>query len=99
MHMRRKTAAIPSAGELLELAESATVRLPRGRAAHVVHVERGTVLVTQEGDLDDHILERGDEIILPVGGLAVAWAFTKAAISLRKASAADSKAPATSRRK
>ena len=47
----------------------------------IVRVERGTVLVTQEGDLDDHVLERGDEFVLSTPGLAVAWA-TNAALSI-----------------
>jgi hypothetical protein len=67
-----------------DLAENATMRLPGGRFATVVRIERGTVLVTQEGDLEDHVLEAGDELVLPPGGLAVAWAFTGASISLRR---------------
>ena len=61
----------------------ATTRPPRSRFAVVVRAERGTVLITQEGDPEDHVLEAGDEIILPVGGLAVAWALAEAAISVR----------------
>jgi hypothetical protein len=41
------------------------------------------VMVTREGDLEDHVLERGDELLLPAGGLAVAWAFTAARLSVR----------------
>jgi hypothetical protein len=67
------------------LAQNAAMPLPRGRFAKVVRVERGTVVVTQEGDLVDHVLERGDEIRLDLPGLAVAWAFTEAAISVREA--------------
>jgi hypothetical protein len=83
--MRTRTATIPSTGGRWELAENATMRLPRGRRGTCVRVERGTVLVTQQGDLEDHVLETGDEIVLPVRGLAVAWAFTDAAISAREA--------------
>lgn len=78
-------AAIQSTGGAWELAENATMRLPRGRFAVVVRAERGMVLITQEGDPEDHVLEPGDEIVLPVGGLAVAWALTEAAISVRHA--------------
>ncbi len=63
---------------------NATLRLPAGDGA-VVRVERGTVLVTQEGDLDDHVLEPGDELLLSRPGLAVAWAFTDAALSIHPA--------------
>jgi hypothetical protein len=71
-------------GETWDLAENATLRLP-ANIGIVVRVERGTVLVTQEGDLDDHVLERGDELVLSRPGLAVAWAFTDAAISIHSA--------------
>jgi ferric-dicitrate binding protein FerR (iron transport regulator) len=67
------------------LAENVAIPLSRGRLAKVVRVERGTVVVTQEGDLVDHVLQPGDELRLDVRGLAVAWAFTPAAISVREA--------------
>lgn len=70
-------------GRMWMLAENATMRLPGGRFAVVVRAERGMVLVTQEGDPEDHVLEPGDEIVLGVRGLAVAWALTEAAISVR----------------
>jgi two-component system sensor histidine kinase HydH len=67
-----------------ELAENKTMRLPRLRVPTVVRVERGTVLVTQEGDHEDHVLEQGDELVVRRGGLAVAWAFTEATILMRE---------------
>ena len=76
-------AAIPR-GRTWELPENATMRLPRVRFATVVRAERGTVLVTQEGKLDDLVLEPGDEAVLLGRGLAVAWAFTEASISVRE---------------
>jgi hypothetical protein len=79
-----KGTALLSTGEIWELGENATMRLPRSRFPTVVYVERGTVLVTQEGDLEDHVLGTGDTVVLPVGGLAVAWAFTEAVISQRE---------------
>jgi hypothetical protein len=85
MSKRTTTIELPTTGEAWELAKDATMRLPRRRSAILVRVERGTVLVTREGDLEDHVLEAPDEIILPAGGLAVAWAFTRAAISVREA--------------
>lgn len=68
----------------LELAENQVMRLPRRRTATVVRAERGTVLVTRGGDVEDHVLEAGDELVLPRGGLAVAWAFTSATVSVRE---------------
>jgi signal transduction histidine kinase len=67
-----------------ELVENGTTSFPRRKVPVVVRVERGTVLVTREGDLDDHVLEAGDELVLPPGGLAVGWAFTAATISVRE---------------
>jgi signal transduction histidine kinase len=67
----------------LELAENQVIRLPRRHGATVVRVERGTVLVTRGGDREDHVLEPGDELVLPRGGVAVAWAFTSAIVSVR----------------
>ncbi|WP_242344655.1 DUF2917 domain-containing protein [Anaeromyxobacter terrae] len=80
-----KMTALPRTGVARKLDEDAAMRLWRGGAATVVRVERGTVLVTQEGDLDDHVLEPGDELVLDGEGLAVAWAFTEAVISVREA--------------
>lgn len=71
-------------GETRVLQKNATLRLPAGDGV-VVRVELGTVLVTQEGDLDDHVLVPGDERVLSRPGLAVAWAFTDAALSIHLA--------------
>jgi hypothetical protein len=68
-------------GETWELAENDTMKLPRRRTATNVRADQGTVLVTREGDLEDHVLEPGDELLVPRGGLAVAWAFTAATVS------------------
>lgn len=75
------------------LAENEAVRISRRHGAVVVRVERGTVLVTQEDDVEDHVLEAGDELVLARRGLGVAWAFTDATISVREAGPAD--APST----
>lgn len=66
------------------LAENEAMRVSRGVPV-VLRVERGTVLVTLRGDYEDHVLEPGDEMFLPRGGLGVAWAFTEATISVREA--------------
>ncbi len=83
--------------ERWELAANGTMRLPRRRKATVVRAERGTVVVTRRGDLEDHVLEPGDELVLPRSGLAVAWALTDATLSTReglRVLAGDEAAPA-----
>lgn len=75
----RKTPS--SAGGAWDLDEHEAMSLPRGRAGTAVHVHRGTVLVTQEGDGEDHVLEPGDDLVLRRRGRAVAWALTEATIS------------------
>jgi hypothetical protein len=70
--------------EIFRLRKNETLRLPYGIEV-ALRVERGTVLVTQEGDREDHVLEHGDELLVPAGGLAVAWAFTEARVSIRAA--------------
>jgi len=67
------------------------MRLPHGRVGTAVRVARGSVLVTREGDPEDHVLGAGEEIVLPARGLGVAWAFTEALGSVREASKASSR--------
>jgi Protein of unknown function (DUF2917) len=81
--MTRTTRTPATARLAWDLARDQTIRLPHGRHAALVRVERGTVLVTQEGDREDHVLEPGDDLVLDAHGVAVAWAFTDAVISLR----------------
>lgn len=64
------------------LALDELLRLPRGRKGVRARVESGTVLVTQAGDPEDHVLARGEELWLPAGGLAIAWALTPAVIEV-----------------
>ena len=59
-----------------------TVRVRPGRDGLVVRVERGTVLVTQSGDPEDHVLEAGAELRLPPGGLVAAWALAPARLAV-----------------
>ncbi len=61
-----------------ELARDATLRLRAGRAQVALRVTAGCVLVTREGDPEDHVLGSGDELRLSGPGLAVAWALSPA---------------------
>jgi len=76
----------------LDLTRDATLRLPPGRGETVVRAVLGTVVVTREGDPDDHVLTPGMELRLPPVGLAVAWAVAAARVQVwhepRRAAAA-----------
>lgn len=77
-----------SAGaEARDLGENETLRLSLPAVGRVVRVVHGTVLVTREGDQEDHVLEAGDALAVPPAarGLAVAWALTAARITLQAA--------------
>jgi hypothetical protein len=97
MATRNQANAMQTGEAAWEIAENATMRLPRRGASTVVRVDRGTVLVTQEGDLEDHLLAEGDEVVIDGAGLAVAWAFSAAAVSVRE-SAVPSKLRRPARR-
>ena len=60
------------------LAGNETMQVPRPPATRLVRVERGLVLVTREGDPEDHVLSPGMELALPRRGRTVAWALTPA---------------------
>lgn len=75
-----------SSGSTWELGENEAMALPRGRGGTLVSALRGTLLVTREGDREDHVLGPGDELVLRDRGRAVAWAFTEATMALRPAS-------------
>jgi DUF2917 family protein len=66
----------------LDLTRDATVRLPPGRGETVVRAVRGTVVVTREGDLEDHVLTSGMVLRLPPAGLSVAWAVAASRIQV-----------------
>ena len=78
---RSRTSRTGNDARIRELARDSTVRLPPGRGGVLARVLRGTVLVTQAGDPEDHVLGPGDEARLPPGGLVVAWALTPSVIA------------------
>ena len=79
----------------MELPRDATLRLRAGTRGVRIQAERGTVLVTREGDLDDHVLESGQELLVTGGGLVVAWAIEPAALVVSRDVARRTPAPAT----
>jgi len=68
-----------------ELDRDATVRLHAGPGGVVVRAVRGTVLVTREGDLEDHVLEAGETLLMTGKGLVVAWALAPAFLTVEHA--------------
>src|SRR5689334_9304244 len=65
-----------------ELARDATLRLVPGRQGLVLRAGAGSLLVTQEGDPEDHVLAPGHELHLAGRGLVVAWALTPARLDV-----------------
>jgi len=82
MEFTRVTSRTGMASRVCQLGRDETLRLPLGRRGLVAHVERGTLVVTQTGDPEDHVLVAGDEVKLAPHGLAVAWALTPAVLVL-----------------
>jgi hypothetical protein len=66
------------------LPKDGTVRITRSRDVTVA-VDSGVVLVTREGDLEDHVLEAGMALRLPRRGVAVAWALEPSTIRVHEA--------------
>lgn len=66
------------------LARDEVFRLPGGRAGSWIRVVAGAVIVTREGDPEDHVLQAGTELRLPGRGLAVAWALEPSRVEVRR---------------
>ena len=99
--MFTKTLKVPGGERAtrFDLARDATLRLPRPRRGAVVEVERGLVLVTREGDGEDHVLSSGMSFSLEGRGLAVAWALAPSTLRVRARPARREGAPATAQRR
>ena len=61
------------------------VRMTPGRSGVVFRVSRGSLLVTQAGDLQDHVLGTGEELRLSGPGMAVAWALEPTSLVVTEA--------------
>jgi len=64
------------------LHDNATMRLRPGAAGFVVRVDRGSVLVTQEGDPQDHVLGPGDAFRAAGKKAVVLWALSSAGVAV-----------------
>jgi hypothetical protein len=87
------------------LGQDQVLRLPDWPEGSRVRVEAGLVVVTREGDAQDHVLEAGAELPVPGRGLAVVWALEPSRIVVRRGTMQDagrcvlaaSEAPAAAR--
>ncbi len=59
-----------------------------GRRGLALRSQRGTLLVTQEGDPLDHVLEAGEEFTTTRRGLVVVWALSAGALAVDRSPAA-----------
>jgi Protein of unknown function (DUF2917) len=75
-----------------DLERDATLRL-HARDGISIRALRGTLLVTREGDAEDHVLEPGEELNVTGRGLVVAWALAPSSFAV--APLAGGRAPAT----
>jgi hypothetical protein len=68
-----------------EMSKDELVRMTPGRAGLVFRVRSGSLYVTQEGDLEDHLLGQGDELRLSGSGVVVAWALAPTSLVVTEA--------------
>ena len=65
-----------------ELPRDATLKFQPERQRGCVTALHGTLLVTQAGDPDDHVLVKGESFRAAPRGLVVVWALSDAAVQL-----------------
>jgi hypothetical protein len=68
-----------------KLGKNETSHLDGSRGPVAIRVESGLVLVTREGDPEDHVLRPGEAVVLPPRGKVVAWAIESARATVRRA--------------
>ncbi|HEU4385125.1 MAG TPA: DUF2917 domain-containing protein [Anaeromyxobacteraceae bacterium] len=77
--------------ETWDLGRDQTSHVPGTRRPLAIRVERGLVLVTREGDPEDHVLHAGDALVVPPRGKVVAWALEPTRATVREAPAGASR--------
>jgi Protein of unknown function (DUF2917) len=77
--MRRRDGA---AAQAWDLATDRTLRLVPPRRGMVLTVASGSVLVTQEGDPEDHVLGAGEQVWLARRRVVVAWALAASRVAV-----------------
>ena len=65
------------------LGKDETIHLSGRRGPMAIRVESGLVLVTREGDPEDHVLRAGEAVVVPPRGKVVAWALKPARATVR----------------
>ncbi|MFL5264241.1 MAG: DUF2917 domain-containing protein [Anaeromyxobacteraceae bacterium] len=81
--LSRVRAAPTTPGEgRLALRRDETVRLRPRASGLVLEAQSGTIVVTQQGDLVDHVLTPGAAVRVPRGGVVVAWALSDASLTV-----------------
>ncbi len=75
------------------LCADGTLRIRPGRNGVALRCDAGTLVVTQEGDLFDHVLGPRDELTTLGRGLVVAWALSDAALTVVRRQPARSTEP------
>jgi DUF2917 family protein len=79
----RAPAAPASAGEgRFALRRDETLRFHPTAGGLALEARAGTIVVTQQGDLVDHVLTPGAAVRLPRGGMVVAWALSDASLAV-----------------
>ncbi len=68
-----------------QLGKDETSRLSGPRGPVAIRVQSGLVVVTREGDPEDHVLRAGEAVVLPPRGKVVAWAIEAARATVRSA--------------
>jgi Protein of unknown function (DUF2917) len=79
------------------LEKDQTTHLPGARGPVAIQVQRGLLLVTREGDPEDHVLAAGEEVIFPGRGRIAAWALEPVVAAVRCTRLADAGARACPR--
>jgi hypothetical protein len=79
------TTVVTLAPSRLRLRDNATAAFRPGRGGLFLRSGAGTVLVTQAGDANDHVLLAGDEFRTARRGRVVAWALSDATLEVSSA--------------
>ncbi len=80
------------------LARDEVLRLPVRREGSSVRVEAGLVIVTREGDPEDHVLQAGGELRLPGRGLSLVWALEPSRVAVGRGAERVGERPAAAGR-